>query len=404
MDSKLSAKFVRLIFTASFGISFLLMLGLIFTNAVEWWMGAALSLILIILAWIFIPRMQKQNKPIVWLLIPAMVNGVVLIPEFSLRLAEFHYESGIQFGFPRPDEFMYCLPDPELFWKLKPGLNVNSLGFPDKEFVIPKPPHTFRIMFLGDSCVMEGYPRLIEMYLKSKMVGNPLKVECVNLAVAGYTTHQGVVLAKKYHELLEPDLVLVSFGWNDHWLAFGSIDRDKVMPKPNRISRIYQAINHASRLLQFMKKMMVTVHLSEPELPLDQNRVPPDQYRENISEITGIFNRTGVPVVLITPPSGQKEIGVPDYLLEKAYAKDKNTIIETHQAYNRILREFAGQKNIYILDLEQEFDSLKSVKQFFYEDGIHFNETGLKVLSRRIGDYIAGNFIFKPKDLPPETR
>jgi hypothetical protein len=76
----------------------------------------------------------------------------VVVPELALRTAEFRYEPGIQIGFPKPRNFLRFDVDPELFWKLPSSRSdVDSLGFIGDEIPVPKPPDTYRILFLGDS-------------------------------------------------------------------------------------------------------------------------------------------------------------------------------------------------------------------------------------------------------------
>ncbi len=79
---------------------------------------------------------------------------------------------------------------------------------------IPKPPGRARVLFLGDSCTQQGYPRLVELYLT--IADEDRSFEAVTLAVAGYSPYQGRVLAETYGVQMQPDFVVVYFGWNDH--------------------------------------------------------------------------------------------------------------------------------------------------------------------------------------------
>ena len=88
-----------------------------------------------------------------------------------------------------------------LLWRLRPNLDTrwngtsfhsNSLGYRTPEVALKKPAHVYRILVFGSSNTMGHgvddepalYPRLLEQWLNER-VGTGLRVEVVNLAVAG---------------------------------------------------------------------------------------------------------------------------------------------------------------------------------------------------------------------------
>ena len=114
-----------------------------------------------------------------------------------------------------------------MFWKPianTPFTGTAGLRLPAPETKM-KERGVFRIGVIGDSCSFLGvnlYPnRFAE--LVSEETGR--KVEVVNASCPGYTSLQGV------HRLAEvwdwqPDLVVVYFGWNDHWKSLNGPRRD----------------------------------------------------------------------------------------------------------------------------------------------------------------------------------
>ncbi len=74
--------------------------------ALVWWMASPLA-----------ARGWNPN----WLLVLASANFFLLTPELALRAAGFRYESGIEFGYPRPSHFVAFEPHRKLFWTLRPG-------------------------------------------------------------------------------------------------------------------------------------------------------------------------------------------------------------------------------------------------------------------------------------------
>lgn len=116
------------------------------------------------------------------------------------------------------------VPDPELGWRHLPltrrhfteegdGLiEINSLGYRDRERKVEKPPGVFRIVLLGDSMTEavqvnreQDYASLLETYLRRI---DP-KIEVWNLGVNGYSPIQELLLLRQEVDRLRPDLVIV---------------------------------------------------------------------------------------------------------------------------------------------------------------------------------------------------
>src|SRR5204862_1220499 len=105
-----------------------------------------------------------------------------------------------------------------------------------QESLLPKQPGAVRIVCLGDS-VTFGYrvpvvwpdkpteydpewlpfPMLLEKQLRAANPNRQLDV--ITMAVPGYTSHQGLAWLRRDIDKLQPDLVVVSFGWNDASLS-----------------------------------------------------------------------------------------------------------------------------------------------------------------------------------------
>jgi lysophospholipase L1-like esterase len=341
--------------------------------------------------------LHRHGRSYSWLLTIAVLNLFILVPELSLRVAGFSYESGIanlaeeQFAVLRPEARSIFVPDENLYWKLPPSHeNVNSYGFPGQEIEIPKPPNVYRILFLGDSVTQLGFPKFVERLLNMLLGNGHVYVECVTLAVAGYSSYQGKVMARLYAKKFQPDLAVVFFGWNDHWQAYGSIDSETESPgDPGLIWHIY----HNSRLLQFFFKLTRPIAGGEKSEIIDEVRVPINEYQENLEEIEDRFENQHVPVVFITAPTSHYKLGVPDYLIENQYGKSKNAVIELHSEYNEVVREVAAQDNAYLLDLEKRINNRDDLDDIFMNDGIHFTRSGTEVVGNIIGEYIYKNVL-----------
>ncbi|MGD0855800.1 MAG: SGNH/GDSL hydrolase family protein [Dehalococcoidia bacterium] len=96
----------------------------------------------------------------------------------------------------------------------------NSLGFREKEFIIPKPQNVYRIMVLGDSFTQgvglaeeERYSDRLEALLATEF--HAKKIEVLNFGVWGIATVDERNILMKYKDIVKPDLIIVGFCQND---------------------------------------------------------------------------------------------------------------------------------------------------------------------------------------------
>lgn len=353
---------------ASFALSVLLAVRMAFTSAAY----AGLALVLVAAAALaFFAIARGRSGPALLL---GACNALFVVPELGLRSAGFRHVSGIQFGYPSAEEFAEFELDPELFWKLPPdGELVNSWGLFGPEPRIPKPAGTSRIVYLGDSCSQQGYPEawpeVATSLLASAKAG---ALDEVNLALSGYSSHQGRVLAERHLSELDPDLVVVFFGWNDHWLARGAIDADK------HVDLRFEGLYRASRTLQLVRKL--TARGAAPAL--ERPRVPLELYRENLRRIVELATACGARTLLVTAPSTH-DLAVPEYLVARGFVATKEQALRVHAEYNGVVRELASELDVALCDLELELRADPQRARYFLEDGIHFSVEGRRAVAAR---------------------
>jgi lysophospholipase L1-like esterase len=332
----------------------------------------------------------KRHGLLRFFLLIAILNLIIVPPELYLRLSGFRYESGIQFGYPRPYQFNVFEPDEKLFWKFpasKP--EVNSYGFEGPEVARPKPAGIYRILFLGNSCTYQGAPAMVELILH----GTHPEVECLNFATPGYTSYQGKVIAKSYLAELKPDLLVVSYGWNDRWLAYGSPDESKkIVVSSGTAATALGGLYSRWRLLQYFRKALSPL-LGRTE-PLDTSRVPVAQFRKNLEEIGFEAGTLGIPVIYATEPSSHPTAGVPDYIMQSKYAASKDAALALFTEYNNAVRGLAGERSSWsLVDLDAAMSSRPDVRQLFTADGIHYSKAGTAVVADIEARFILDHFL-----------
>ncbi|MFC1601114.1 SGNH/GDSL hydrolase family protein [Candidatus Sumerlaeota bacterium] len=330
---------------------------------------------------------QRRGYKVALFLTVAVLNLAFVVPELALRRAnKYYYRAAVQFAYPTPEAFAFFDLDPDLFWRFRAGADgVNSLGMAGGEIAVPKPADVFRILFLGDSCTYLGYiPGKVEERLNRRPPPGK-RVECVALAVPGYSSHQGRILAQRYGRVFEPDLAVVYFGWNDHWRAYGAVDAEKKVYMPTTWSERFRdwAFQH-SRLLNFFRQSVR--ERVGADSSLRQLRVPPKTYRENLTEIQRTFTSQGLPVVMITAATSYYRLGIPAFSDIEDRTLSQETAIRDHRWYNEIVRQLAREHDLLLLDLAKAYSALSvaELDETFTLDGIHFSDRGQQRLADEI--------------------
>lgn len=352
-------------------------------GAAGWMLAVALAAVAA-LGGLWVLSRARSGRNVGPLLALATLQVLIVVPELGLRSARFEHRSGIQFGYPHPEDFWRLELDDELFWKLpRSSPMANSMGFFGPEPARPKPTGVARLVMLGDSCSQQDHPfAWPEIAARELPPDGGRRWECVNLALSGYSSHQGLRVAQRWLTGLEPDLVAVYYGWNDHWLARGAIDSQK------RPALAFERLYRASALLQALRKALVAWGWLAGDARLqDAPRVPLDEYRANIVAILSLARECGARVVLVSAPSTH-DLAVPQYLLTHRFQRDSHAVVEEHRRYNEALRELAARHQAPLLDLDALFAAREDRAKLFLEDGIHFSEAGRVAAARAFAQFV----------------
>lgn len=306
----------------------------------------------------------------------------------------------MEFNFPNPHELREIFePDPVTLWRLRPGVSmgpgiepISSMCFRGPEFKPEKRPGVVRVIALGDSVTFgaeENYPRLTAECLGAGY-------EMINAGVPGYSSLQGLRLFKSHLASLKPDVLIVMFGWGDHWLAHGFTDAEQTMNPP--ISDRPQFIEEL-RIYQFMHWLIAVTAASGATKDLARMRVSPDEYRQNLEEIVSEAKKGGAKVILMTPPSALSLGRLPDFLYylkfiegspDEPEAVGVKRVTDLHERYNNVVRSVAQTTGAELIDLDRKWlargmaDLFRNPKK----DVIHPNPEGYRLIAKTICDTI----------------
>lgn len=329
--------------------------------------------------------------------------------------------------------------DPLLRFKTNPKLLVNdqklnSAGFLAKEFE-PKPPGVFRILSLGDSCTFgvtaghrviryawRPYPQRLEKLMAARLGEG--KVEVINAGAPGYNSYQGLLLLRTKLRNLEPDLVTVRHGWNDHFAspssAGGNAFRDSDNPV---IQGIKNALMHTA-LYPFATR----IFLEMKALPNDGYQLPPrypkewipnlsvEDYKTALRRIAGRAESMGARVWFLTAPDAflsDEHLARYEALPEDAQARlalrwnavqSFRQLMEIHRAYTAATRELAAELEVPLIDMEALYREHRSEKLFSIDDVIHPLQRGYELEAQALSDRLLTSGIVSSRFPPAERR
>jgi lysophospholipase L1-like esterase len=305
--------------------------------------------------------------------------------------------------------------DPVLGWRNRPGwkgpvFSVNSRGFLGPEFSPQKERGTLRVFCLGESCTAgdllpsfeDTYPRQVARELRERYPGRTFEV--INAGVGGYSSFQGRLWLER--EILgdEPDLVVIYFGWNDHWPArAGGPDREVSASLRERLRawlgwskvlqlavRGYGALRGEDAVRMAGEAAKATTHASEQSL-----RVSPGDYEGNLKAMVEQARAKGGAVLLITAPNylelaakkGVPAAGAACLGGDRSLAE---AIVALHARYNDVVRRVAAATGAGLLDAARDFESEAEPARLFWQppgasvDFIHLSREGYARLARAI--------------------
>lgn len=271
-------------------------------------------------------------------------------------------------------------PDPILFWRSVRRYPYNGQGFKGREPSPVKGPREFRIFCYGDSNTdgpdRGGWPEQLQSVLDQKSIPGGREFLVVNAGVAGYSSYQGLRRFQQEVAPYSPDLVLVSFGWNDHWEALGAPDKQFSSSIP--LIDALQGVMLRYRFYLVLKQYMVPCllrreHFSGP-------RVSPKEYLENLAGFVETARRHGAAVVLLTRPYGDERILRSDRVPAK--------YLERIARGNKDLLGFAERERVHALDVNGAFAALPPS---LFVDSCHFTLQGHRKMAELLCGYLEDN-------------
>ncbi len=359
-------------------------------------------------------------KKLVFMLIPAV--AFFLLAEGLIRV------TGAAETCPTPEIFGSWVCDPILYFKTDPELIVrkqalNQAGFRGREFE-PKAAGTFRVLTLGDSCTFGvgawsrglyervPYPQRLEILLVNQFGAG--KVEVLNAGTPGYNSYQGLLLMRTKLRNLEPDLVTIRFGWNDHLMGYGRLIENAFRDPENALVRNGKILLQRTAVYAFASRMVLEVQaLAAGEVDFD--RTLPTEWVPNMSvqDYKTALRRTAelassrgarvwfiaAPDAFLTPEHLARYEALPEdsgarLLLTLSGLTSFRQVMEIHRSYTAAMREVAAELGAIVIDMDEIYRQHSDEELFPMDDTIHPTQSGYDLEARTLYDrFIAEGLI-----------
>ena len=328
--------------------------------------------------------------------------------------------------------------DPLLLWRLKPNLDhavwdftVLSTNADHLRAEYPggrierKQPGTLRIVCLGDSVTFGfrvptvwpdkpteydpewlPFPMLVEKQLRAANPGR--RIEVVTMAVPGYTSHQGLAWLRRDIDKLQPDLLTVSFGWNDASLS-DAADRDAIRTNWSAMAVRWlidhsQAFAHATRWLRTREanKKQLAVRQAQPQSGQPAAGGPPayaggsdrrpaarvsqSEYLDNMLAIESLARQRGAAVIVIAAP----------YRDYSAEAPEAGLMLR----YRAALRSTMTARGIPFLEIRELTEEAYPANEGWFGERIHPNHMGHRLMASELLKLIAARRLLADLSIP----
>jgi len=312
-------------------------------------------------------------------LLPLLVAGIA---EWNLRRDGFQFEPwryyrrfGANF---EAEEIESYAKDPDLFWRFRPSqtlrtwwveeATINRYGFRGEDFPEKKEPGVLRVLCAGDSGTFgwgvrdnESFSVYLQEFLGRRWGEG--KVQVVNAGVPGYSSHQGLHVLKKWGPRLRPDIVIFSFGRNDHNPTAWLTDRQrKKIPRP--LVELQNVLLRTRLYQWFYMRTTLYMYIEHREKFLGSRRetvrVTLSEYEENLRRAAALCRDGGADIVFV--PRSQQ------------------------MAYIDVMKRVAKETGSRYVDLEK-FSSDRGIKD--YSLGEHPGWPAYKRLAEIVGEEVA---------------
>jgi lysophospholipase L1-like esterase len=339
----------------------------------------------------------RGKRTLLVLITIAAIVLVLLGAEGVVRLRQM-----LKYGSAKVFEDYYTV-DPKLKLRVPVAnfssgrISINSLGFRGPELVVPKPPGTVRLAFLGASTTfcaeVSGneyvWPHLVTASLSRKF--SEAKFDYVNGSLPGYTMDS--LLKNLQHRVapLRPDVIVIyevsnnlSGEMRELAAKRGIISDSKIkeFSWPGRYSLLWNLVEKNLRILVSQR----AAESGQERLEVDV-RTLGSEYRQALTQLVRAAQRSAKLVAVATFSIQLRRDQSPEQEMRASASAffympfaTPRLLIEGYERYNQIVREVALETGAFLIEGENDVPGDSNN----FTDTVHFTNAGSKAMAERV--------------------
>ena len=208
------------------------------------------------------------------------------------------------------------------------------------------------------------------------------------MAVPGYTSHQGLAWLRRDIDWLQPDMLIVSFGWNDASL---SDVRDSEAIRTDWYPVAIRWLIDHSQAFAHATKWLRSKNSTSGQRPRPVPRVSGNDYVKNLNAIVDLARSRGSKVIVIGAPYRDATTNPPE--------------AELMNSYRTALRNSMRLRNVPYLEVLELTEAAAPPNEGFFGELIHPNHMGHRLLTAELikimaKDKLLGGDLKAPEFVP----
>ncbi len=278
-------------------------------------------------------------------------------------------------------------------WAMRKVLDQSS------QTAARRDPASLRILVFGDSCSQytphgPHYPDMVQTLLQH--TGLWTRVEVINAGGGGGRATDAIFFTRSQElSRLEPDLVTVYYGWNDHWRFL----QDAEINTMNHVRSILRFLYSHSRLMAVLHERTLPARQLlhrwkarrekekydycrlHPELCLEGGASELLRFEKELEELVALFP-SNTTFLFITAAAAPALLA--SWMQSEAMIEHRSAF--RHPAFVEAVRRCALRRKALLLDWEAAMQQAPS--EAYFSDFVHPNEVGHVLLAQKLRDVI----------------